>query len=57
MSCCDDKSREITAMRQSHARVLWIVLAINALMFLVEGWGGSARPFDLAPRGRARHAG
>ena len=40
MSCCDDKSCEITAMRESHARVLWIVLAINALMFLVEGWAG-----------------
>lgn len=40
MSCCDDKSCEITAMRESHARVLWIVLAINALMFFVEGWAG-----------------
>ena len=39
-SCCEDKSCEITAMRESHARVLWIVLAINALMFLVEGWSG-----------------
>jgi cation diffusion facilitator family transporter len=27
-------------MRERHARVLWIVLAINALMFLVEGWAG-----------------
>ena len=27
-------------MRQSHGRVLWIVLAINALMFLVESWAG-----------------
>jgi cation diffusion facilitator family transporter len=27
-------------MRKSHGRVLWIVLAINALMFLVEGWAG-----------------
>ena len=39
-SCCEDKSCEITAMRQSHGRVLWIVLAINALMFLVEGGAG-----------------
>ena len=39
-SCCEDKSCEITAMRESHGRVLWIVLAINALMFLVEGWAG-----------------
>jgi cation diffusion facilitator family transporter len=39
-SCCEDKSCEITAMRESHGRVLWIVLVINALMFLVESWAG-----------------
>ena len=39
-SCCEDKICEIATMRESHARVLWIVLAINALMFLVEGWSG-----------------
>jgi Co/Zn/Cd efflux system component len=39
-SCSDDKSCEITAMRERHGCVLWIVLAINALMFLVEGWAG-----------------
>src|SRR5258706_8360981 len=27
-------------MRETAARVLWIVLAINALMFVVEGWAG-----------------
>ncbi len=27
-------------MRESHGRVLWVVLAINALMFVVEGWAG-----------------
>jgi cation diffusion facilitator family transporter len=27
-------------MRERHGRVLWIVLAINASMFLVEGWAG-----------------
>lgn len=27
-------------MRERHGRVLWVVLAINALMFLVEGWAG-----------------
>src|SRR6266478_5171064 len=27
-------------MRETHARVLWIVLAINVLMFLLEGWAG-----------------
>ena len=39
-SCCEDKSCEITAMREQHSRVLWVVLAINGLMFFVEGWAG-----------------
>lgn len=38
--CCEDKSCEIAALRESHARVLWIVLAINAVMFVVEGGAG-----------------
>ena len=38
--CCEDKACEITAMRESHGRVLWIVLFINAVMFLVEGGAG-----------------
>jgi len=38
--CCENKGCEITAMRESHGRVLWIVLAINALMFFVEGLAG-----------------
>ena len=39
-NCCEDKSCDITAMRASHGRVLWIVLLINAAMFVVEGWAG-----------------
>ncbi len=39
-NCCEDKSCEISAMRGKHERVLWIVLAINAVMFVVEGWAG-----------------
>ena len=39
-SCCEDKSCEITALRESHGRVLRVVLAINAVMFLVEGYAG-----------------
>jgi cation diffusion facilitator family transporter len=39
-NCCEDKGCEITAMRASHGRVLWIVLIINAAMFFVEGWAG-----------------
>jgi cation diffusion facilitator family transporter len=38
--CCEDKSCEVAALRASHGRVLWIVLAINAVMFLVEGAAG-----------------
>lgn len=38
--CCENKGCEITAMRESHGRVLWIVLAINALMFFAEGLAG-----------------
>ena len=36
-NCCEKKKCEITAMRESHSKVLWIVLAINAVMFVVEG--------------------
>lgn len=38
--CCEDKRCEIKALRTSHARVLWIVLSINAMMFIVEGAAG-----------------
>lgn len=39
-SCCENKSCEIESLRQSHSRVLWIVLVINAAMFIVEGIAG-----------------
>ena len=39
-TCCEDKACEVTALRESHGRVLWIVLGINALMFVVEGTAG-----------------
>jgi len=39
-NCCDDKGCEVTALRESHGRVLWMVLGINALMFVVEGTAG-----------------
>lgn len=38
--CCEDKACEIAALRADHGRVLWTVLAINAAMFLVEGYAG-----------------
>jgi cation diffusion facilitator family transporter len=40
VNCCDDKSCEITVMQERHGRVLWVVLIINAMMFLVEGMAG-----------------
>ena len=39
-SCCEDKSCEMTALQERHGRVLWVVLTINAVMFLVEGGAG-----------------
>ena len=39
-NCCEKKTCELTAMRESHSKVLWIVLAINAVMFVVEGSAG-----------------
>jgi cation diffusion facilitator family transporter len=39
-SCCENKSCEISALKTKHARVLWIVLAINATMFFVESTAG-----------------
>lgn len=40
-SCCENKADELAALRARQSRVLWVVLAINAVMFLVEftaGW-------------------
>lgn len=34
--CCNKKESEIEVMKNSHAKVLWAVLAINAAMFVVE---------------------
>lgn len=39
--CCDDKGSELAKLRERQGRVLYIVLAINAVMFFVEftaGW-------------------
>jgi Co/Zn/Cd efflux system component len=38
--CCEGKACDITAMREQHGRVLWVVLLINAAMFLIEGSAG-----------------
>jgi Co/Zn/Cd efflux system component len=39
-NCCDDKSCTIDELRERQAGVLKIVLAINAVMFVVEAMGG-----------------
>jgi hypothetical protein len=39
-NCCESKSCEVTALRERCSDVLWIVLAINASMFMVEGVAG-----------------
>ncbi len=40
-SCCEGKGSELAELRDRQRRVLWIVLVINALLFVVEfgvGW-------------------
>lgn len=40
-SCCEGKSDELVELRRQQARVLWIVLAVNAVLFVAEfsvGW-------------------
>ena len=32
-ACCEEKSCDITGMRERHARVLWVVLLINRAYF------------------------
>jgi Co/Zn/Cd efflux system component len=47
-NCCENKSCEVTALRESHSRVLWVVLGINALMFMIEGIAGTlAHALDM----------
>ena len=41
MGCCDSKAEELAVLREKQRRVLWVVLAINAVLFVVEftvGW-------------------
>lgn len=39
-NCCENKICEVSALRGKHQRILWVVLAINASMFLIEGLAG-----------------
>ncbi len=47
-SCCEKKSCELEKLSRAQSRVLWVVLAINAVMFVVElGAGISAGSLAL----------
>jgi cation diffusion facilitator family transporter len=39
-SCCETKTEEISALRSTHKTVLIVVLAINAVLFVVEAAAG-----------------
>jgi len=38
--CCQAKAAELLKLKQQQARVLWIVLLINAVMFAIEFGAG-----------------
>ncbi len=38
--CCEAKTEELVALRVQQGRILWIVLAVNAVMFCVEFGAG-----------------
>lgn len=38
--CCQDKGKELRKLQKRQSKVLWTILAINAVMFVVEFSGG-----------------
>ena len=38
--CCQHKAKELQKLQKRQSKVLWIILAINAVMFVVEFGGG-----------------
>ncbi len=38
--CCQHKAKELQQLQKRQSKVLWIILAINAVMFVVEFSGG-----------------
>ena len=38
--CCQHKAKELEKLQKRQAKILWIILAINAVMFVVEFSGG-----------------
>jgi Co/Zn/Cd efflux system component len=45
-NCCHDKGCALDALRARQGRILWIVLAINVILFLVELAAGIVASFD-----------
>ena len=39
-ACCDTKAEEMNTLRDKHRKVLILVLAINAVLFIVEAIAG-----------------
>ena len=39
-ACCDTKAEELNTLREKHRKVLILVLAINAVLFIVEAIAG-----------------
>jgi len=48
--CCQGKAAELSKLKQQQAKVLWIVLWINAVMFVVE-FGAGLRAASLSLTG------
>jgi Co/Zn/Cd efflux system component len=48
--CCQGKAAELSKLKQQQAKVLWIVLVINAVMFVVE-FGAGLRAASLSLTG------
>jgi Co/Zn/Cd efflux system component len=48
--CCQNKAGELEKLRKEQSKVLWTVLAINAVMFVVE-LGGGIRAASLSLTG------
>lgn len=48
--CCQSKAAELSKLKQQQAKVLWIVLLINAVMFVVE-FGAGIRAGSLSLTG------
>ncbi len=38
--CCQHKAKELQQLQKRQSKVLWIILVINAVMFVVEFGGG-----------------